>query len=77
MKGFSSVQDVLKQLQTDGLPNSTVNDLKKQLSMLENPEVKEYFMDRVGGLMSGRISIDNIRDDAIDARNRRMSRRLP
>lgn len=45
--------------------------------MLENPEVKEYFMDRVGGLMSGRISIDNIRDDAIDARNRRMSRRLP
>ena len=26
-------------------------------------------MDRVGGLMSGRISIDDIRDDAIDARD--------
>ena len=69
LKGFSSVQDVLKQLQTDGLPNDAVSDLKKQFPMLENPEVKEYFMNRVGGLMLGRISIDDIRNDAIDARD--------
>ena len=69
LKGFPSVQDVLKQLQTDGLPNDAVSDLKKQFPMLENPEVKEYFMNRVGGLMLGRISIDDIRNDAIDARD--------
>ena len=64
-------EDILKQLQGGTLgaaENATIKDLQKQFPLLAQPEVQAYFQDTVGGLLSGRLSVNDIRDQAIDAR---------
>lgn len=68
---FRNVQtsgEVLNLLRkSGGVDADTMSQLKKQFPMLETPEVKLYFTDKVGGLMTGRLSVQDIRKDAVKA----------
>jgi hypothetical protein len=46
-----------------------MNELRLRLPGFASPEVKSYFDDRVGGLISGAVSLEDIRQDAIGARD--------
>ena len=62
-------QDAVDQLRREGVDP----ELKRQLHMLlpgfGTPEVQGYFNSRVDGLMAGTMNIQNIRNDAINARD--------
>lgn len=62
-------EDVVRQLRAEGLDPALMNELQLRLPGFASPEVQGYFHDRVGGLISGKISLQDIRDDAIDARD--------
>jgi hypothetical protein len=64
-----SVDALLKQLQTGGVDAGTMKSLQDQLPLLASPEVSQYFNEKVGGLMSGKIGIADIRKDASKARD--------
>lgn len=69
-KSTSSPTDLLQQLQSGkGLNATDWDPIQKQLPLVVTPEVKEFVGDRLGGLMSGRLNILDIRKEAIDAVN--------
>lgn len=61
--------DVVEQLRTEGVDPALVNELKIRLPGFSSPPVQEYFNDTVQGLMSGKISLGDIRQDAVKARD--------
>ena len=63
------LEDLLKQLQIGGVDAKSLDALQDKLPLLAVPEVKQYFTDKVTGLMTGRLNIGDIRKDAIKARN--------
>src|SRR5262245_56713994 len=69
-----SVEDILKQLQAEGTTPQQLGqlkdlkDLQKAMPLLANPEVQAYFNKTVGGLMNGKLTVDDIRQEAIKAR---------
>jgi len=60
--------DLLKQLQ-GGVPPAELDKLKKQFPLLGSPEVQGYFNKTVGGLLDGSLSLNDIRKEAIRARD--------
>lgn len=64
-----SVEDVLKQLKTGGVNPKDVNELQKLFPELASPEASKYFDEAVKGLATGKTSIQDIRKDAIKARD--------
>ncbi|HZN35148.1 MAG TPA: hypothetical protein VFB80_15070 [Pirellulaceae bacterium] len=60
--------DLLKQLQ-GGIDPAELDKLKKQMPLLASPEVQAYFNKTVGGLLDGSLTIDDIRKEAIRARD--------
>jgi len=62
-----NLNDILGQLQNDGVSADTMGELTQQFPLLADPNVSKMFRDRVGGLMSGRLDIQDIRKDAVDA----------
>jgi hypothetical protein len=64
-----TVEDVLKELQTSGIDTRTMGAIQDKFPLLATPEVKEYFSDKVGGLMTGRLGVQDIRKDAIKVRD--------
>jgi hypothetical protein len=63
----TSVQDVLKQLKKGGLEKS-VQQVEGEFPLLAVPEVKEYFDTTLKGLITGEVSVDNLRKQALDVR---------
>ena len=64
-----SVDDVLRKMQLGGVDAGTLQGLEDKLPLLATPEVKQYFNEKVTGLMSGTLSVQDIRKDAINARD--------
>ena len=62
-----TVEDILQQLKK-GVSLADMKTLEGEFPLLQTPEVKEYFNKTVTGLMKGEISIDNLRQQALDAR---------
>lgn len=63
-----TVEDVLRQLKEGGAGGDITKMLEKEFPLLQNPEVKAYFDKTVGGLMSGKLSVNDIRQQALDVR---------
>ncbi len=61
--------DVLKQLRTKGVDRDDLSTLKKQFPLLGTPEVSQYVNDKLSGLMTGRLNLQDIRKDAVRARD--------
>ncbi len=61
--------DVLKQLRTKGVDRDALSTLKKQFPLLGTPEVSQYVYDKLSGLMTGRLNLQDIRKDAVRARD--------
>jgi hypothetical protein len=70
-----SVEEILKQLQAEGTTPQQLGQIKdlkelqKAMPLLADPEVQAYFNKTVGGLMNGTLKIDDIRQEAIKARD--------
>jgi hypothetical protein len=63
-----SIDDVLRQLRVEGLNQGELKQLEDKLPLLATPEVKDYFNKTVGGLLSGDLSVSDLRNQAIKAR---------
>ena len=61
--------DLFKQLQGGGVSAAEMDKLKKQFPLIAAPEVQSYVTKTLGGLMSGSLSINDIRNEAIRARD--------
>ena len=62
-------QDAVEQLRRDGVDTKMMDMLHGLLPGFGSPEVQNHFKDRVTGLMSGSLTINDIRNEAIDARD--------
>ncbi|EEF60722.1 hypothetical protein [Pedosphaera parvula] len=61
----SSAAGIVKQLKAQGgVDKNTVDDLQKQLMGSSSPEVTKMFNEMVGGLMNGKLSVNDIRTQA-------------
>jgi hypothetical protein len=61
-------QDVLRQLRAQGLTSENITELQKALPMLKEPAARRYFDDKVKGLTEGTINVQDIRKEAMRAR---------
>lgn len=61
--------DVIRQLRTEGVDPALMNELKVRLPGFSSAPVQGYFNEKVNGLISGEISIQDIRNEAIEARD--------
>ncbi len=64
-----SSEDVLKQLQGGGINPQMVGALQAKFPLLNTPEASDYFNDTLGGLMTGKLNIQDVRKDAVKARD--------
>lgn len=65
----AGVEGAVEELRRQGVDSNMMMQLHGMLPGFGSPEVQEHFTDRVTGLMSGSLSVDDIRDEAIDARD--------
>lgn len=64
-----SVEDAFKQLKGSGANPKDVNELRKLFPELDSPEASKYFDETLKGVMAGKKDIQDIRKDAIKARD--------
>ncbi len=70
LNAVPSSDDVLKQLQVGGGINpQMIGELQTKFPLLNTPEAGQYFNDTLGGLMTGKLNIQDVRKDAITARD--------
>lgn len=68
-KRHSTPQGAIEQLRREGVDAKMMGQLHAMLPGFGSPEVQKHFQDRVTGLMSGSLTINDIRNEAIDARD--------
>jgi hypothetical protein len=61
-------QDVVRQLRAQGLTAENIAELQKALPMLKEPGARRYFDDKVKGLTEGTLNVQDIRKEAMRAR---------
>jgi hypothetical protein len=61
-------QDVVRQLRAQGLSPENIAELQKALPMLKEPGARRYFDDKVKGLTEGTLNVQDIRKEAMRAR---------
>jgi hypothetical protein len=69
LNAVPSTDEVLKQLQGGGVNPQMIGELQTKFPLLNTPEAGQYFNDTLGGLMTGKLSIQDVRKDAIIARD--------
>ena len=69
LNSVPSTDDVLKQLQGGGVNQQMIGALQTKFPLLNTPEASGYFNDTLGGLMTGRLNIQDVRKDAVKARD--------
>ena len=62
-------QEILNQLQKQGLDAGAISEVQKTFPLLAVPEVGAHFQKNLSGLMSGSLDIQDIRKQAIEARD--------
>jgi len=68
-KRQSTPQDAVEQLRREGIDPQLTDQLHLMLPGFGSPKVQDHFQSRVQGLMDGSITINDIRNEAIDARD--------
>ncbi len=68
-KHHATPQDAVEQLRQEGVDAKMMSQLHAMLPGFGSPVVQQHFEDRVTGLMSGSLTINDIRNEAIDARD--------
>jgi hypothetical protein len=68
-KAGTSVEEAVKQLKAGGVNPKDVADLQKLFPELAAPGASKYFSETVAGLIGGKTSVQDIRKDAIQARD--------
>jgi hypothetical protein len=63
-----SLDDILKQLKAGGGAGANVGDIQKLMPLLANPDALGFFQDKLRGLQEGSLGIQDIRKEAIRAR---------
>jgi hypothetical protein len=63
------LEDIFKKLQNSKELSGNIEKLEGEFPLLMVPEVRKYFDDTVGGLITGEVSIESLRKQAIEARN--------
>jgi hypothetical protein len=61
-------QDVVRQLRAQGLTAENITELQKALPMLKEPAARRFFDDKVKGLTEGTLNVQDIRKEAMKAR---------
>jgi hypothetical protein len=69
LSGARSTQDVLNELERQGVTGLDLEQFKAAFPVLKDPEARKYFDEKAGGLLRGEISVQDIRKDAIKARD--------
>lgn len=64
-----TVDEILKQIQGSGVDPKLSKGLEGDFPLLATPEVRAYFDKTLGGLVSGDLSVSDLRQQAIDVRN--------
>ena len=64
-----TAEDVLKQLKAKGANPKDLSELQKAFPELSSPEASKIFNDTLQGLATGKKSIQDVRNDAIKARD--------
>ncbi len=64
----ASAQDIVRQLRASGLSPENIAELQKAMPMLKDPGAKRYFDDTVKGLVEGDLNVEDVRKQAIRAR---------
>lgn len=67
--GPPNQEDVLRELRKNGAPAGLKEQLMLKLPGFGAPEVQSYYNKQVNGLIDGSVTIDDIRDDAVKARD--------
>ena len=62
-------EDVVRQLRTEGVDPTALDDLRSQVPLMAIPGVRSYFDGTLQGLISGRLDLHDIRQDAVKARD--------
>jgi hypothetical protein len=62
-------QGIVRQLRAQGLSAENIAELQKAMPMLKEPGAKRYFDDTVKGLIEGDLNVQDIRKQAINARD--------
>lgn len=62
-------QDAVEQLRNEGVDAKRMSQLHSMVPGFGSPVVQQHFQDRVTGLMNGSLTINDIRNEAIDARD--------
>ena len=65
----STPEGAVEQLRREGVDAKMMSQLHAMLPGFGSPKVQEHFEDRVTGLMTGSLTINDIRNEAIDARD--------
>ncbi len=68
-KRHPSPEDAVEQLRREGVSGKTMSQLHGLLPGFGSPKVQDHFQDRVTGLMTGSLTINDIREEAIDVRD--------
>ena len=63
------VDAAVEQLKTQGIDPNFLSTLEKKFPLLANEEAQDYFNNTVGGLLSGKIGVSDVRKDAVRARD--------
>jgi len=69
MPAGATPQQLLDQLKSGGLDAGSIADVQKMFPLLATKEAGGYFNDTLGGLLSGKLGIKDIRKDAMKARD--------
>jgi hypothetical protein len=63
------LDDILQQLRAGAGGAGDAGELQKLMPLLSNPSAMKFFQDKVGGLKDGSLSVQDIRREAIRARD--------
>ena len=67
-KKHATPEGAIEQLRREGVDGQTMNMLHGLLPGFGSPKVQSHFEDRVTGLMTGSLTVNDIRDEAIEVR---------
>jgi hypothetical protein len=65
----SGLDDIFKQLRAGGAGPNEVGEIQKLMPLLANPEAMQFFQGKVQGLRDGSLSVQDIRREAMRARD--------
>lgn len=68
-KRHATPEDAVEQLRREGVDAKMMSQLHGMLPGFGSPKVQEHFQSRVTGLMSGSLTINDIRNEAIETRD--------